>query len=293
VFDEFVQERVVINGVGIATWRAGAGPPVLLVHGYPQTHVMWHRVAPALTDEFTVVCVDLRGYGDSGKPAGDTGHRSYAKRVMAQDLVDVMGTLGHRRFSIAGHDRGGRVALRLALDRPDVVDRLAILDIVPTATIYETLDQRRATTVWRYLFLVQPPDLPERLIGAQRERYLRWTFDEWCGTPGAIADEAMSEYLRCFDEDTIHATCEDYRAGATIDLEHDRADADARLNCPVLVLYSASGIGSQYDVPRIWSRRGDDVHCEAVDCGHFIAEERPDITAAQLGAFFGGSLQLA
>jgi haloacetate dehalogenase len=293
VFDEFVQERVVINGVGIATWRAGAGPPVLLVHGYPQTHVMWHRVAPALTDEFTVVCVDLRGYGDSGKPAGDTGHRSYAKRVMAQDLVDVMGTLGHRRFSIAGHDRGGRVALRLALDRPDVVDRLAILDIVPTATIYETLDQRRATTVWRYLFLVQPPDLPERLIGAQRERYLRWTFDEWCGTPGAIADEAMSEYLRCFDEDTIHATCEDYRAGATIDLEHDRADADARLNCPVLVLYSASGIGSQYDVPRIWSRRRDDVHCEAVDCGHFIAEERPDITAAQLGAFFGGSLQLA
>jgi haloacetate dehalogenase len=293
VFDEFVQERVVINGVGIATWRAGAGPPVLLVHGYPQTHVMWHRVAPALTDEFTVVCVDLRGYGDSGKPAGDTGHRSYAKRVMAQDLVDVMGTLGHRRFSIAGHDRGGRVALRLALDRPDVVDRLAILDIVPTATIYETLDQRRATTVWRYLFLVQPPDLPERLIGAQRERYLRWTFDEWCGTPGAIADEAMSEYLRCFDEDTIHATCEDYRAGATIDLEHDRADADARLNCPVLVLYSASGIGSQYDVPRIWSRRSDDVHCEAVDCGHFIAEERPDITAAQLGAFFGGSLQLA
>jgi haloacetate dehalogenase len=285
VFEEFVQERVVVNGVGIATWHAGAGPPVLLVHGYPETHVMWRRVAPALTDEFTVVCVDLRGYGDSDKPAGGIGHRSYAKRAMAQDLVEVMGALGHRRFGIAGHDRGGRVALRLALDRPDVVDRLAILDIVPTATIYETLDQRRATTVWRYLFLVQP-ELPERLIGAQREQYLQWTLEEWCGTPGAIAGEAMSEYLRCFDHDTIHATCEDYRAGATIDLEHDRADADAQLSCPVLVLYSASGIGSQYDVPRIWSRRGDDVRSEAIGCGHFIAEEQPETTAARLGAFF-------
>jgi haloacetate dehalogenase len=187
--------------------QGGQGPPLLLLHGYPQTHACWHHIAPALTDHFTVLCPDLRGYGDSDKPAGDDDHHAYAKRTMAEDQVAVMRALGYQRFAVVGHDRGGRVAHRLALDHPDLVTRLALLDIVPTRTMYAAVDQERATAAWRYFFLIQPFDLPERLIGAASERYLQWTFNEWCGTPGAITDEAMIEYRRCFDAATIHATC--------------------------------------------------------------------------------------
>src|SRR5919106_1612502 len=213
------------NAVSINVCRGGAGPPVLLLHGYPQTHVMWHRVAPRLAERFTVVCPDLRGYGDSDKPRGGADHAAYSKRTMAQDQLEVMGALGFERFAVAGHDRGARVALRMALDHRDAVSCLAVLDIVPTRTVYATLDKARATTVWRYLFLVQPYDLPERLIGADPGFYVRWTLEEWSGTPGAIDDEARAEYERCFDRATIHASCEDYRAGASIDLVHDDADA--------------------------------------------------------------------
>ncbi|HTW99427.1 MAG TPA: alpha/beta hydrolase, partial [Acidimicrobiales bacterium] len=177
------------------------------------------------------------------------------------------------------------VALRLALDHPEAVSHLAVLDIVPTSTIYRHLDRRRATAVWRYFFLVQPDDLPERLIGGDPEGYLRWTLDEWCGTPGALDDEAVAEYLRCFDADTVHATCEDYRAGSTIDLRHDEQDAERPLACPTLVLWSAQGIGGSYDVLDIWSGRARELRARAIDCGHFIPEERPDETVAALSAF--------
>jgi haloacetate dehalogenase len=283
---DFATDRIAVGDVAINVARGGSGPPMLLLHGYPQTHVMWHGVAPALADSFTVVCPDLRGYGDSDKPPGDDGHAAYAKRAMAADQVDVMRALGFERFAVAAHDRGARVALRMALDHPEAVSCLAILDIVPTATIYATIDQRHATTVWRYFFLVQPPDLPERLIGADPDGYLDWTLREWCGTPGALDDEAVAEYRRCFDAATIHATCEDYRAGATIDLEHDRADADRALACPTLVLWSASGIGSAYDVPAIWHARAPDLRGRTFDCGHFLAEERADEVTAELRAFF-------
>jgi haloacetate dehalogenase len=282
----FVTERLEANGISVNVCRGGAGPPVLLLHGYPQTHAMWHRVAPMLAERFTVVCPDLRGYGDSDKPAGGGDHAAYSKRVMAQDQVAVMRGLGFERFAVAGHDRGARVALRMALDKPDAVSHLAVLDIVPTKTIYETLDQQRAITVWRYMFLVQPSDLPERLIGGDPERYLRWTLQEWCGTRGAIGEEKLAEYRRCFDTATVHATCEDYRAGATIDLRHDRADAEAQLACPTLVLWSASGLGNAYDVLGIWRERAPRLHGRALDCGHFVAEERPDETATALLRFF-------
>jgi haloacetate dehalogenase len=265
--------------------RGGAGAPVLLLHGYPQTHVIWHRVAPLLAERFTVVCADLRGYGDSGKPDSDETHEPYSKRAMAQDQRELMRALGFERFALVGHDRGARVARRLALDYPDAVSRLAILDIVPTETIYGLLDQERATTVWRYFFLVQSPDLPERLIGADPGFYLEWTLQEWCGTPGALDETAVSEYRRCFDAATIHAGCEDYRAGATIDLEHDQADADRLIACPVLVLWSEQGIGSSYDVLSIWREQADDVRGRALDCGHFLAEERPAAITAELLAF--------
>src|SRR5918996_2113259 len=207
MLSEFATEMIEANGVSINVCRGGAGPPVLLLHGYPQTHVMWHRVAPRLAERFTVVCPDLRGYGDSDKPRGGADHAAYSKRTMARDQLEVMGALGFERFAVAAHDRGARVALRMALDYPAAVSHLAILDIVPTKTIYETIDQRHATTVWRYFFLIQPHDLPERLIGSDPRWYLRWTLNEWCGTPGALDEVAVAEYERCFDQATIHASC--------------------------------------------------------------------------------------
>jgi haloacetate dehalogenase len=281
----FETDRIAVREVTIRVSRGGSGLPLLLLHGYPQTHVMWHRIAPALAEHFTVVCPDLRGYGDSDKPPGDGDHAAYCKRVMARDQLEVMGALGFERFAIAAHDRGARVALRMALDHPDAVSHLAVLDIVPTKTIYETIDQEHATTVWRYFFLIQPHDLPERLIGSDPHRYLHWTLDEWCGTPGALDPVALAEYERCFDHAMIHASCEDYRAGATIDLAHDRADARQRVTCPTLVLFSAPGIGRAYDVPSVWRERAPQLTCTALDCGHFLAEERPAETARALLSF--------
>jgi haloacetate dehalogenase len=285
MFPGFTSERVAAGDVAINVCHGGDGPPLLLLHGYPQTHVTWHRIAPALAKRFTVICSDLRGYGDSDKPPGGGDHSAYSKRAMALDQVEVMRSLGFERFAVAGHDRGARVALRLGLDHPDAVSHLAVLDIVPTKTIYETIDQQHATTVWRYFFLTQPHDLPERLIAGDPHGYLHWTLDEWCETPGAIDEQAIAEYERCFDHATIHASCEDYRAGATIDLTHDRADASHQLVCPTLVLWSKSGIGSAYDVPGIWRERAPHFTGRAFDCGHFLAEERPQQTAEALRYF--------
>jgi haloacetate dehalogenase len=288
MFQGFTIEPVPVGDVVINVCHGGDGPPLLLLHGYPQTHVMWHRVAPALAQRFTVVCPDLRGYGDSDKPPGGGDHDAYSKRTMALDQVRVMNHLGFPRFAVGGHDRGARVALRLALDHPDAVSHLAVLDIVPTRTIYETIDQQRATTVWRYFFLIQPPDLPERLIVGDRRGYLDWTLDEWCGTPGALDEQAIAEYDRCFDPATIHATCEDYRAGATIDLTHDRADASGQIVCPTLALWSKSGIGSAYDVPGIWRQRAPRFTGRELDCGHFLAEEQPQAVTEALRSFLSG-----
>lgn len=285
MFPGFTTGPVQANGITVHVCHGGTGPPVLLLHGYPQTHVMWHQVAPLLAGQFTVICPDLRGYGDSGKPPGGPGHEGYSKRTMAHDQVAVMAALGFRRFAVAGHDRGARVALRMALDHPAAVSRLAVLDIVPTKTIYQTIDQQRATTVWRYFFLTQPADLPERLIGADPQYYLHYTLGEWCATQGIPAPEAVAEYTRCFTPAAIRASCEDYRAGAGIDLAHDQADAGRPLSCPVLALWSKTGIGSAYDVERIWAQRAPDLRGRALDCGHFLAEERPGKTASELLAF--------
>jgi haloacetate dehalogenase len=191
--------------------------------------------------------------------------------------------LGFERFAVVGHDRGARVARRLAIDHPQAVTKLALLDIVPTTAIYEQLDQARATTVWRYFFLVQPFDLPERLIGADPAFYLGWTWEEWAGDPRALDPAALAEYERCFDSATIHAACEDYRAGATIDLVHDRGDGS--IGCPLLLLWSAPGIGSSYTVIDLWRREAADVRGRALECGHFVAEERPGLVVSELLAF--------
>ena len=284
MLDGFQQDRITTTGAEINLRRAGEGPPLLLLHGYPQTHVMWHKIAPALAERFTVVLTDLRGYGDSAKPPGGDNHEAYSKRAMAQDQVEVMTALGFDSFAVAGHDRGARVGHRLALDHPERVSKLALLDIAPTLAMYERTDMAFASAYYHWFFLIQPYDLPERLIGADPDFYLEKKIGKWSKSPGAFATTALAEYKRCFrDPATIHATCEDYRAAAGIDLEHDRADLGRKLACPVLALWGAKGvIERSYPVLEIWRERARDVHGKALPCGHFLAEEAPAETVAEL-----------
>ena len=289
MFDGFADRRVAVDGVRIHVRTAGSGPALLLLHGYPQTHVMWHRVAPRLAERFTVVVPDLRGYGDSDKPSADAEHVAYSKRVMAREQVALMRQLGHERFGVAGHDRGGRVAYRMALDHPERVARLAVLDIVPTITVFDAVDRRIATDTFHWFFLIQPYDFPERLIGADPGYFLRHLLGRWSGDGLApFAPEALAEYVRCFsDPATIHATCEDYRAGATVDYEADAADRGRRrIACPVLALWGGRGRVERRDPRAVWRQWADDVRGEPLPCGHFLPEEQPEATADALQGFF-------
>ncbi len=289
LLDGFETREVSTSETRIHLRVGGAGAPVLLLHGYPQTHLMWHRVAPALAERFTVVCPDLRGYGDSGKPASDPGHRVYSKRASAGDMVEVMAALGHDRFGLAGHDRGGRVAHRLALDHPERVEKLAVLDIVPTRTVFRATDQAIATGYFHWFFLIQPGGLPERMIGADPVFFLHWVLGRWGTGLGAFAPAALAEYERCFkDPAVIHASCEDYRAAASIDLDHDEADLERRISCPVLALWGRLGLMERhFDVLATWRERAEGpVGGRALECGHFLPEERPQETAAALLEFF-------
>jgi haloacetate dehalogenase len=293
MFEGFRRERIEVGGLAINARIGGSGPPLLLLHGYPQTHAMWHRVAPLLAECFTVVCADLRGYGDSDRPAGDARHETYSKRATAGDMVALMQALGHERFRLAGHDRGGRVAHRLALDHSRRLERLAVLDIVPTRTVFRATNQGIATAYYHWFFLIQPYDLPERLIGHDPVYYLHRALGAWSrGGLQGFATEALAEYERCFrDPDVIHASCEDYRAAATIDLEHDQADLSERaIACPLFVLWGKHGLMERhFDVLDTWRERASGpVSGRAVDCGHFLAEERPEETAGELIAFFSG-----
>jgi haloacetate dehalogenase len=264
---------------------------LLLLHGYPQTHVIWHRIAPALAERFTVVCADLRGYGDSGKPGSAPTHAPYAKRAMAQDLVEAMAALGFDRFMVAGHDRGGRVVHRLCLDHPQRVVLAAVLDIVPTRTLFRATNQALATGYYHWFFLIQPEPLPERLIGGDPMFYLHRKLAQWSAAKnlGWLSPEALAEYERCFaDPATIHASCEDYRAAATIDLEHDEADLERRIGCPLLVLWGEQGLmHHHFDVLATWREKcAGPVEGRALPCGHFLPEEQPDATGAELMRFF-------
>lgn len=288
MFEGFERRRVDTPGASINLVVGGSGPPLLLLHGYPQTHAMWHRVAPALAERHTVVAADLRGYGDSDKPAGGPGHANYAKRAMAADQAAVMDALGFERFSLAGHDRGARCAHRLALDHGTRVDKVAFLDIVPTFDVWERSDRRHAWTSFHWYFLSQDADLPEVMIGADPDFWLTRMLEKWGADMDAFAPEAMAEYLRCFrDPAVIHATCEDYRAGYTIDVTHDAADRDRRIECPVLALWGErAGSARNQAVLEIWRGRARDVRGRPLACGHFLAEERPEETARELLAFF-------
>lgn len=276
------------GGPRIRFAMAGKGPPLLLLHGHPQTHVTWHKIAPDLARDFTVIAPDLRGYGDSGKPDGGPDHIAYSKREMARDIVALMRALGYERFAVAGHDRGGRVAHRMALDHPHAVGRLAVLDIAPTATMYARTDKEFASRYFWWFFLIQPYPLPERLIGADPEFFLRSHIDGQSKTPGATGPRIFAEYLRCYrDPATRHAICEDYRAAAGIDLIHDAADDDSRIHVPLLALWGAKGtVGKLYDVLETWREKAADVSGGALDCGHTLQEEAPAEVLRQLRAFF-------
>ncbi len=283
----FTLRDIDAGGIRIRAATGGSGPPLLLLHGHPQTHSTWHAVAPVLARRFSVVAMDLRGYGDSDKPEGGPGHAAYAKRAMAADAVAVMRALGHARFAVVGHDRGGRVAHRMALDHPQAVTRLALFDIAPTATMYARTDKAFATAYFWWFFLIQPAPLPERLIGADPEFFLRTHVDGQSKTPGSPGPELFAEYLRVYsDPATRHAICEDYRAAATIDLEHDAADAGRRIAVPLLALWGAKGtVGRTYDVLATWREKADDVRGYGLDCGHTLQEERPDLVLAALEDF--------
>jgi haloacetate dehalogenase len=289
MFDGFGDTVIDADGTAIHVRHGGNGPPLLLLHGYPQTHVMWHRIAPRLAQHFTVVAPDLRGYGDSAKPAGGGDHAAYAKRSMAADQVAVMRAMGFERFRLVSHDRGARVAHRLCLDHPERVERATFIDIVPTATMYDRTDKATATAYFHWFFLIQRFDLPERLIGNDPDYWIDTLLGAW-GSRGTIfAPEAVAEYKRCFrDPASIHATCEDYRAAASIDLDHDKADADVRVACPLQILWGANSVvGRTIDALAAWRAKADDVQGKALPGGHFLPEECPDETLAAVLPFLG------
>jgi haloacetate dehalogenase len=286
--DEFQSQEIEVGDTTVFLRRGGHGPPVLLLHGFPETHVAWRAVAPRLAQQFTVFVPDLPGYGDSIGPEPDPGHERYSKRAMAASLVDMMAALGQTRFAVVGHDRGGRVAYRLALDHPARVTALAELDVIPTLDVVERTTYGTARQMTNWFWLASPSPIPERLIGADPELYLKYIVEAWNGST-AIDSDAYAEYLRCFrNPRVLHAICEEYRAGDAIDAELDRADriARSRITCPVLVLWEQDGFVTQFGDPlAIWRTWADDVTGEAVTGGHFLMEESPEHICDRLERF--------
>lgn len=288
LFPGFRMLDVRTSGTTIRLRTGGTGPALLLLHGYPQTHLLWHKVAPRLARRFTVVAADLRGYGDSGKPPTTPDHAPYSKRAMAADMAEVMTALGHDTFFVGAHDRGARVAHRLALDHAARVKRLATLDIAPTREMYRDTGDLFARLYWHWFFLITPAPFPERMIGADPDAY--WL--KKCGSGAAglspFTPEVLADYLRCFrDPATIHASCEDYRAAAAIDIAHDDADGGRRLTMPLLALWGEMGvIGKCFDPLALWRERAEDVRGHALPGGHYLAEERPEDVASAFEQFF-------
>ena len=294
MMDEFDTAEIQTGETSVFVCWSGSGPPILLLHGFPQTHLMWRSVAPLLARNFTVVCADLRGYGRSGCPFSTTDHAPYAKRAMAHDMVIAMERLGFPRFSVAGHDRGGRVAYRMALDHPSRIDRLAVLDILPTETVWDKADARFALGYWPWSLLAQSEPLPERLLSAVPEAFVKNALEDW-GSPAAVfPPQVRAAYLRALQDPAhIHAICEEYRAAATLDREHDKEDLTngRRIACPVLVLWSAKGALNTWYVEAggplaLWREWSDDVQGHGLNAGHFFPEEAPEETSEAMYRFF-------
>jgi haloacetate dehalogenase len=287
LFPDFKNRKIRTSGATINLVTGGGGPAVLLLHGYPETHAMWHRVAPALARDYTVVCADLRGYGDSSKPAGLPDHSNYSKRAMAKDMVEVMRALGHHHFHVVGHDRGARVAHRLARDHGKRVRSLTVLDISPTLTMYRRTDQDFATAYYHWFFLIQKAPLPETLLAKQVPHYILGRIGRGPGGIKVFDRNALKEYVRAFrDPKCIHGTCEDYRAAASIDLVHDKKDLKKKLRMPVMVLWGKKGvIEAMFQPIKDWREVARDVRGRALDCGHFLPEEKPEDVLRELRHF--------
>jgi haloacetate dehalogenase len=297
-WDDFDTMNVDTDEVTLFLRRAGSGPPLLLLHGFPETHLMWRFVAPRLASDFTVICPDLRGYGQSGCPPSAPDHSPYAKRAMARDMVSLMAGLGHERFSVAGHDRGGRVAYRLALDHPERIERLALLDIIATSDAWDRADMRLTLAFWPWSLLAQPEPLPERLLSAAPDAVVDDALAGWGSPPSTFAPDIRAAYADALrDPVHVHAICEEYRAAASVDREHDLEDRrnGRRIRCPLLVLWSSSGaLGGWYADEggplALWRRWAEDVRGRPIDGGHFFPEDRPEETAKILGEFFSPRL---
>jgi haloacetate dehalogenase len=283
LFPAFTQKRVKTSGATINLVMGGSGSPVLLLHGYPQTHAMWHKVAPQLARDYTVICADLRGYGDSSKPRGIPGHANYSKRAMALDMAEAMEKLGFARFHVVGHDRGGRVAHRLARDHGRRVRTLTVLDISPTLKMYQSTNMQFAKAYYHWFFLIQEAPLPEQMLEGMGPQYILTRLGRGKSGIKVFDQRALAEYTRCFD---AHSTCEDYRAAATIDLVHDRKDLKRKLQMPVLALWGRQGvIAALFDCLADWREVAADVRGRALQCGHFIAEEKPKELLVELRRF--------
>ncbi len=289
LFPGFESELIEVNGVKIMTRKGGSGQPLLLLHGHPQTHAIWHRVAQQLAESHTVVMTDLRGYGDSSKPQGSHDHLNYSKRVMALDQIEVMRHFGFAQFDVLAHDRGARVAHRLALDHPKAVKRLVLLDIAPTLAMYEKTSNQFARSYWHWFFLIQPAPLPERLIEADPAAYVRDVLGRRSAGLAPFDPRALAEYVRCLElPGTAHGLCEDYRASASIDLIHDQLDIDTKnfLHQPLLVLWGEQGVVNQCFEPlKEWSKLAVNVKGHALPCGHYIPEEAPELMLSQVQSF--------
>jgi haloacetate dehalogenase len=291
MFEGFTRTEIKTSGARIVTVHGGNGPPLLLMHGNPFNHASWHKFAPRLAQEFTVVATDLRGYGDSEKPPGGADHSGYSFRAMAQDQVEVMTALGFDRFSAAGHDRGARVLHRMCLDHPEKVSRAAIMDIIPQHHLLNNLTRDFGRFSWHWFFNIQPYDLPERLMGNDPDYFIQKKLAKTAQGLSFFGKEALAEYMRCFrNPATIHAICEDYRATFGVDLDMDEADfkAGRKIECPVLLLWGASGgVGRDHDSMAIWPLYAADIRGgKALPCGHYLSEEAPEETYRELRDFF-------
>jgi haloacetate dehalogenase len=288
MFENFTLTQIDGDGARINLRHGGSGPPLLLLHGNPLTHVMWHKVAPRLAEHFTVVAADLRGYGDSEKPRGSERHENYSFRAMANDQVAVMRHLGFDRFFVAGHDRGGRVAHRMAIDHPDKVGKVAFLDIVPTHHVLHNIKKGWAVDSYHWFFMAQPYDYPEKMLEAYGlERYIRKKLDKKGVGMSGFTPEALAEYIRCCTPENIHGVCEDYRAAVSIDLEHDEADLQGKIEMPMLVLWGErSHVQRSFKPIEAWKERAVDVRGKMLPCGHYPAEQVPDPVFDELLAFF-------
>jgi len=289
MFEGFEERTIEANGAKHFFRVGGTGSPLLLLHGYPQTHVAWHDLAPLLAKYFQVILPDLRGYGNSVGPEDDSEHEAYSKRTMAHDAIEIMKSLGHAKFAICGHDRGGRVAYRAALDHPSIITHVIAIDIVPTLVLWERMDQKVALSTFHWPFLAQPAPLPESLIAKEPDLWVQTLIDRWIGKGNSLTEDAVRSYKKQFhNAESLSATCADYRAGVTSDIEHDREDRaqDRKIKCPTLIVWGEQFLNSRSgDILGIWEEWAETVSGLPLDCGHFVAEEKPEELASAITTF--------